>query len=67
MTLEEIKTAIADGEIVHWANHNYTVILTKFGDYLIRCKFNDHCTGLTWQDGVTMNEAPEDFFCCVGE
>jgi hypothetical protein len=30
--------------------------------WLIKCELNDHCIGLTWRDGVTMNGKPEDFF-----
>ena len=62
MTLEQIKQAIDDGKTVHWSNDLYTVIKDRLGQYLIICTSNDHCIGLTWKDGVTMNGQPEQFY-----
>jgi hypothetical protein len=62
MKLQEIKQAIEDGKTVNWSNSLYEVVKSKYGELLIRCKNNDHCIGLTWQDGVTMNGKEEDFF-----
>lgn len=62
MTLQEIKTAVDAGKTVHWANTGYTVIKDVYGDYLIVFHHNQSTIGLTWQDGVTMNGKPEDFF-----
>jgi len=62
MTLEEIKKAIADDKTVHWASDIYEVILDDIGQYLIKCELNDHCIGLTWLDGVTMNGDEDQFF-----
>lgn len=62
MTLDQIKEAIANGERVFWASKAYEVLLVKSGNYLIVCHNNDDAIGLTWQDGVTMNGKPEQFF-----
>jgi len=62
MTLEQIKQAIEDGKNVHWANSAYDVILDNLGQYLIRCNSNQHCIGLTHQDGVTMNGSERQFY-----
>jgi hypothetical protein len=63
MTLAEIKEALAEGKKVYWANKAYDVIQDKCGQYLIVCNLNQHCIGLTWRDGVTMNGKEEEFFC----
>ena len=62
MTLQEIKTAIASGKKVHWANTGYEVICDKIGQYLIVWTDSGSCIGLTWRDGVTLNGKPEEFF-----
>ena len=62
MTLNEIKTAVNEGKKVFWANTNYEVIRDNIGQWLIRCKLNDYCIGLTWLDNVTMNGEEKDFF-----
>jgi hypothetical protein len=61
MTAAEIKSAIDSGKKVCWHNPTYEVIKTK-DEYLIRCRLNQHCVGLTWQDGVTLNGKEEDFY-----
>jgi len=61
MTLEEIKAAVRSGQVVVWQNPGYRVIEDKLGQWLIQCTFNGHCWGLTWADGVTMNESPGAF------
>ena len=61
MTLEEIKTAIAEGKKVYWSNIGYEVVKTK-DDYVIKNTSNGHPIGLTWMDGVTLNGKEEDFF-----
>ena len=65
MTLEEIKKAVEEGKKVHWSHSGYAVICDKIGQWLIVCSSNNHCIGLTWLDGVTMNGKEEDFF--IGE
>lgn len=69
VTLAEIKAAIAAGQTVHWSNEGYTVIKDKIGQYLIAWDLGgkgENFTGLTWQDGVTMNcNSPDEFF--IGE
>jgi len=62
MTLEEIKTAVEEGGRVHWHHSGYEVIKDGLGKFLIVCLNNEHCWGLTWTDGVTMNEKEADFY-----
>ena len=63
MTLDEIKAAVLDGRTVHWKNDGYRVIYApKIDDFLIQFDHNGSLTGLTWTDGVTMSEKPEDFY-----
>lgn len=68
MNLQEIKDALAAGKRVFWSNRAYEVIHdTKNGcnQYLIVYMHGTdraNCIGLTWQDGVTMNGRPEEFF-----
>ena len=62
MTLQEIKQAIEQGKKVNWSNNLYEVIKDKNNEYLIHCKGNGHCIGLTWRDGVTMNGNEKDFY-----
>lgn len=65
MDLNDIKQAIAAGNRVYWSNRNYRVIFYPPTTYNI--VYNEgvpgeHSIGLTWQDGVTMNGKPEEFF-----
>lgn len=62
MKLEEIKKAVDEGKIVHWANEAYKVIKDDVGQYFIRCTLNNDLIGLTWRDGVTLNGKEEEFF-----
>lgn len=70
LSLEEIKAATIAGHVVYWASRNYVVIRDVIkntnGDatvqWLIKCLSNDHCIGLTWADGVTVNGTPDQFF-----
>ena len=67
MNLEEIKNAVDRGLSVCWSNENYDVLKNDKGWYYIKCNRNNHITGLTWRDGVTMNEKECDFFIkCEG-
>lgn len=66
MTLEQIKQAIAEGKKVYWASLAYDVIKDDVGQYLIKCNINGSCVGLTWRDGITMNESEDDFFTMEG-
>jgi predicted RecA/RadA family phage recombinase len=59
MNLEQIKTAIAEGKKVYWSSLLYEVIESK-GEYLIKC--GNHCIGLVWEDGVTLNGKESEFF-----
>lgn len=62
MKLTEIKQAISEGKRVHWANLMYDVIKDQHGEYLIMCRQNWSCIGLTHQDGTTLNGKEEEFF-----
>lgn len=62
MTLDQIKNAISKGYKVNWSNNAYDVIQDKIGQYLICCKHNGSCIGLTWQDGITLNGKESEFF-----
>jgi len=61
-SLSDIKEAVLSGKTVHWKTPAYQVICDSIGQWLIVCKSTNGCWGLTWADGVTMNEKPEDFF-----
>jgi hypothetical protein len=65
MKLEEIKTAVRNGQTVFWKSHHYPVSMTQLKNgeeqWLVCCTDNNHCIGLTWQDGVTMNGEEKDF------
>ena len=61
MNLTEIKAALKAGKKVYWSNSLYEVKKSK-DDYVIQCKSNNHCIGLTWTDGVTLNGKEEDFY-----
>lgn len=62
MTLQEIKDAHADGKTVCWSNVGYQVRGKDPDNLSIVCIGNNHCIGLTHQDGITMNGKPEEFF-----
>jgi hypothetical protein len=62
MTLDEIKSAVEAGKTVHWVNEGYVVCKDLHGRWHTVCLQNDHCIGLTWLDGVTMNGSPEQFY-----
>jgi len=63
MTLEQIKQAVREGKKVYWSNTAYEVVNPKGGSqWLIHCTLNGSCIGLTWQDGITMNGDPKQFF-----
>lgn len=62
MNLEEIKAAVRAGKKVHWKSRGYEVIEDRHGAFLIVFVPTGNCVGLTWRDGVTMNEDEADFF-----
>jgi hypothetical protein len=70
VTLEEIKAAVLSGRTVHWKNGAYQVIIDKpiarnfraSDRFLINQVGTTIVWPLTWADGVTMSEKPEDFF-----
>jgi hypothetical protein len=62
MTLNDIKQAVEAGKSVHWSHDGYSVIKDKLGRFLITCHRNESCWGLTWTDGVTMNESESNFY-----
>lgn len=65
MTLEQITAAVDAGKVVHWSNDGYRVIRDGLGQYLIGWSIgapDEYYIGLTWQDGITLNGAPLDFY-----
>lgn len=62
MTLQEIKDAVESGKRVFWSNTGYEVIRDSIGQWLIKCRMNGSCIGLTWRDGVTLSGKKNDFF-----
>lgn len=62
MQLQEIKAAVESGKRVFQHSPMYEVIKDSIGQWLIVCKSNSYCIGLTWQDGKTMNGKPEEFY-----
>ena len=62
MNLQEIKTALEKGKTVYCSSYIYEVIKDSIGQYLIRCTLNDHCIGLFWADGKTLNGEEKDFY-----
>lgn len=61
MTLEQIKAAVLKGQKVCWFHIGYEVHFDGRNWHIV-CMHNQYTTGLTHQDGVTMNENPSDFF-----
>ncbi len=61
MTLQEIKDAVDSGEAVCCGNDFYRVIKGG-GGYLIVCTANNYAIGLTWQNGITLNDKEESFY-----
>ena len=69
MNLDDIKQAVRDGKKVCWASSAYEVI-NPIKDlenpdneqWLVRCKWNNHCVGLTRSDNVTLADKPEQYF-----
>ena len=62
MTLLEIKQAIKRGKVVYWSNDLYTVQGENLNNLSIVCYSNNHCIGLTWLDGVTLNGKESEFY-----
>lgn len=66
MTLNEIKSALAQGKRVFQHHEGYEVLTGFYADgeqyWNIVCLQNDYTIGLTWRDGKTMNGKPEEFF-----
>lgn len=65
MTLEEIKSAVKAGKIVHWVNESYIVTVDKLDQWFIVFTTNQSVIGLTWRDGVTLNGKESEFY--IGE
>lgn len=61
LTSKQIKKAVDNSQIVHWANNGYTVKRSNKGDYYIQHHSGSYI-GLTWLDGVTLNGKPEEFY-----
>jgi hypothetical protein len=64
-TLAEIQEAVKAGRKVHWKNDNYMVVVDLYGQWFIAYQpwsRNPTHVGLFWQDGVTSDYSPEEFF-----
>jgi hypothetical protein len=61
-SVQEIKDAVDTGKTVYWQSKIYMVVNGGKAGYLIKCLANDHCIGLTWTDGTTLNGKLEDFY-----
>jgi len=61
MTLNEIKTALANGKTVLWGNEGYKVLECEGSYYIFFARTKD-MIGLTQFDGITLNGKEEDFF-----
>lgn len=46
MTLEEVKTAVDSGRVVHWKNPAYTVYKEPWGAYRVKCSLNGYVMGI---------------------
>jgi len=64
MNIKQIKQAIDNGLDVYYKNFNYKVVKDTLGQYLIICKSNLSCIGLTWRDSEKLNGQEKDFFIC---
>lgn len=61
MTLQEIKSAVESGKVVHWKNSAYVVKLAKAG-WLVKCELTGSSVGLTRMDGTTLAGTESDFY-----
>jgi hypothetical protein len=64
-TLAEIQEAVKAGRKVHWKNEGYVVGVDMWGAWYIAWmphSRNPNYVGLFWQDGVTSDYNPEDFY-----
>ena len=61
MTLSEIKAAVDQGLIVHWASPSYRVKRHDAGGYYI-AHDSGQAIALTHSDGQTLNGEPFEFF-----
>lgn len=61
-TAAQIKRETLRGFQVYWANPGYRVHVDKLDQWFITFTPANHSIGLTWQDGVSMNGKPEQFF-----
>ena len=67
MTLAEILRAVEEGLLVHWQTPGYVIERQQVGrGCVIRCLATDHCIGLTWADGRTLNGREDEFFIGKG-
>jgi hypothetical protein len=62
MNLNEIITAVENGQTVCWSNAGYQVIKDSKGQFLIKRLDNNYSIGLTWADNVTLNGKEKDFY-----
>lgn len=62
MNINDIKTAVDAGKIIHWANTGYIVRKDGLGQYLIVYLPNGSAIGLTNRAGTQINGAEGEFF-----
>ncbi len=65
MTLEEIKAAVEAGKRVFLDGGSHEVVKDVVGQWLIvesQHRGCGYCIALTRRDGVTLNDAPENFY-----
>ena len=67
MTLDEIKSAVDAGQIVHWANTSYRVHKDRLDQYLITYVPNGSSIGLTDRSGQRLNGDEVEFFIAGSE
>lgn len=65
MKIDDIKTAAASGQAVHWKNTGYSVICDKLGQWLI-VHHRGSCIGLCGSGGQ-LNGQESDFFIGLGD
>lgn len=53
-TIDQVKQAVQNGQIVHWTNTGYTVKIDRDGDFIVACFNGSAC--------ILRKHNPSDFF-----
>lgn len=61
MTIQQIKSAVDNGQVVHYASQYYTVIKNELDQYLISCSIERRCDSLINNAGQ-LNGYPWKFY-----